>query len=392
MASTDTSLHYASLISRYLQNRITPDEKLELDAWINRHPENEQLFRELTDAAYLQKEMGYFGALAVENAWQQLVARRTPVVPLQKKSRSLWWAAAVLAVVLTVTYNFLKKDELQVAVKQQEQYPSAQIIPGGDRAVLTLSDGSQIVLDSAGNGALANQGAVEVRKLEDGKLEYAATGKQNEQLFNTVATPRGGFYRLTLSDGSRVWLNAASSLRYPVAFSGKERRVYITGEAYFEVTANPRQPFIVSMPHQSEVVVTGTRFNVNTYPDEEGTRTTLLEGKVQVTDSTGASLLLQPGQQARIENGIQLHTDIDTDEVVAWKEGVFQFNRADIGTILRQVSRWYDAEVEFEGTVPTRTFSGIVSRSKNIGEVLKIMEKAGVRFHIQGKRIVVLRN
>lgn len=304
------------------------------------------------------------------------------------------WAAvaAVLLVLVGIGYLLLGyKNENRETVKIQpvEGIENNDITPGGDKAILTLADGSKIMLDSAHNGDLANQGNVKVIKI-NGQLAYKGTGTSAEVLYNTISTPRGGQYQLLLADGSKVWLNAASSLRFPASFTGKERLVELTGEGYFEIAKNENQPFKVDIAGKGVVEVLGTHFNINAYSDEASIKTTLLEGRVKVAASGGATVLLKPGEQAQINGGIKLVNDVDTDEIIAWKAGLFQFNRADVVSIMRQVSRWYNVDVVFEGPVSMKSFSGIVSRSNNISEVLKIMEKAGVKFKINGNRITVM--
>lgn len=300
-------------------------------------------------------------------------------------------AAAVFLVLVGIGYLLLgDKNENRETVKTQPvEGIKNDITPGGDKAILTLADGSQIILDSAHNGDLANQGNVKVIKL-NGQLAYKGTGGSAEVLYNTISTPRGGQYQLLLADGSKVWLNAASSLRFPASFIGKERLVELTGEGYFEIAKNENQPFKVDIAGKGVVEVLGTHFNINAYSDAASIKTTLLEGRVKVAASGGATALLKPGEQAQINGGIKLVNDVDTDEIIAWKAGLFQFNRADVVFIMRQVSRWYNVDVVFEGPVSMKSFSGIVSRSNNVSEVLKIMEKAGVKFKINGNRITVM--
>ena len=261
-------------------------------------------------------------------------------------------------------------------------------MPGRDNAILTLSDGTTIVLDSAANGTLAKEGAMQIAK-QNGQISYTGTAKAAVPVYNTISTARGNQYQVVLADGSNVWLNAASSIRFPAAFSGSERRVQITGEAYFEVAHNAAAPFKVDV-NGMEITVLGTHFNVNAYSDEASVKTTLLEGAVKLAKGTAAGVL-KPGQQAALGNDgkFAIRSDVDLDETVAWKNGVFIFNRRSLQNIMRQISRWYDVEVVYEGN-PGGTFSGVVSRQENISQVLKIMEVNGVRFKLDGRKIIVL--
>lgn len=310
-------------------------------------------------------------------------AKRTKAFLINPK----WIVAAAVIAVIAGSWWFYTQ---QPAVQQKDiavAPKTNQIIPGGNKAVLTLADGSQVILDSAGNGAIATQGNVKIIKLADGKLSYSKEGATNEVVYNTISTPKGGKYDITLSDGSKVWLNAASSLTYPNAFVGNERKVTLRGEGYFEVAHNAAKPFHV-MVNDIDVAVLGTHFNINSYEGEPALRTTLLEGKVVVKKGTQQATL-KPGQQAEITNNININNDVDIEEVIAWKNGVFVFNNTNIETILRQVARWYDVDVVYENKT-NETFSGVIPRSENISKLLKILEATGkVDFKINGKQIIV---
>ena len=264
--------------------------------------------------------------------------------------------------------------------------------PGRNGAVLTLADGHTISLDSAANGRLAQQGNIKVIKL-NGQIAYTNNGsaKGDEAvLFNTISTARGNQYQLTLSDGSKVWLNAASSLRFPTTFKGKERRVEVTGEAYFEIAKNPSMPFKVQAGG-GEIDVLGTHFNVNAYTDEPSVKTTVLEGAVAVKKES-ALQLLAPGQQAEFspKGRITLSENVDVTRETAWKDGFFWFNNTDIHTLMRQVSRWYDVEVEFSGNITDDGFTGKVSRNVPLSKLLNVLEQYEIHFKIEGKKIIVL--
>jgi transmembrane sensor len=264
--------------------------------------------------------------------------------------------------------------------------------PGRNNALLTLADGHTITLDSAANGSLAQQGNTKVIKL-NGQIAYTKTAstKAGEAiLLNTISTARGNQYQLILSDGSKVWLNAASSLRFPTAFSGKERRVEVTGEAYFEIAKNPAMPFKVQAGN-GEIDVLGTHFNVNAYADESSVKTTVLEGAVAVKKET-ALQMLAPGQQAEFSpnGGISLSKNVDVTQETAWKDGFFWFNNTDIHSLMRQVSRWYDVEVEFRGNITDDGFTGKVPRNVPLSKLLNVLEQYDLRFKIEGKKIIVL--
>lgn len=337
---------------------------------------NEERARQLLEKIHLQ--IGGTAKIVRVSFWKRFAA-----------------AAAVIVVLLSGSYFlFFNKETIK---KQNPQLAITDAAPGGNKAVLTLSDNSVVILDNAQNGVLSQQGNTKVLKLHDGQIAYNTSGDTKQALYNTISTPRGGQYQMTLSDGSKVWLNSASSIKFPVAFTGDERKVEITGEAYFEVAKNASMPFKVNAMDRQEVEVLGTHFNINAYNDEATINTTLLEGKVKVSASGSGlqdpdSQLLSPGQQAIMskEGRISLNKNADVDAVVAWKNGWFNFNNYSVENIMRQISRWYDVEVVYAGRISAETFTGIVKRNSNVSEVLKIMQEAGLKFKIDGKKIIVL--
>jgi transmembrane sensor len=312
-------------------------------------------------------------------------------------------AAAVLILLGSAYFLLFNKTAKQTEIVKTA-VPDDVKAPASNRAMITLANGQKVYLDSAGNGTLATQGDVNVIKTGDGQIIYdnpqLTTHKQQID-YNTLSNPRGSkVINMILADGSKVWLNAGSSLTYPVAFIGTERKVSITGEAYFEVakvSSPPTDrggregaiPFKVSNG-KMEVTVLGTRFNVNAYDDEDATKVTLLEGSVKINKGNATSLL-KPGQQARISSDIKTGSDIDMDEVMAWKNGKFQFGEAaDIATIMRQIVRWYDVDVEYKGAIAGH-IGGTMSRNVNVSQVFKMLEMTGaVRFQIDGKKVIVM--
>jgi hypothetical protein len=301
-------------------------------------------------------------------------------------------AACIVLFITSFAYWFFQhpaKDKL-IATAVAPHAKQTSIKPGGNHAVLTMADGSTIVLDSVQNGNIVS-GNSKIKK-QGALLVYDGSKPLKEGtvvLYNTLSTPRGGQYQLVLPDGSKVWLNASSSIHFPTAFIGNARNVTLTGEAYFEITKNKAKPFHVNV-NGMQVEVLGTHFNVNAYDDEGAIKTSLLEGSVKIKKGN-VSGLLKPGQQGvlnRNGNNLEIKT-ADMNEVIAWKNGLFQFNGADIKTIMREIGRWYDVEIEYAGKVPDRRFEGKISRDAQLSDVLKILELSNVKFSVQGKKIVV---
>lgn len=300
-----------------------------------------------------------------------------------------WAAAVTLLLASSLTFWLLRRPASVKAPVLAEQ-PQKDIAPGGNRAVLTLGDGTTISLDSAGSGLLAQQGNAKVIKTGNGELRYNAPQDGGHPVFNTIATPRGGQYTITLPDGSRVWLNASSSLRYPTVFNGSGRVVELQGEAYFEVARQAGQSFVVKVD-EMEVKVLGTHFNIMAYDDEPEVKTVLLEGAVEVKNA-GFARKLKPGQGASLDRKsgvLELLPEVNTEEAVAWKNGFIQLEGNDIRSAMRQIARWYDVEVVYKGNVPAH-FRGIVPRNVPVSQVLKMLELTGeVHFEIGDRQIIV---
>jgi len=301
-------------------------------------------------------------------------------------------AASVIGLLLLSTFLLYNRNISKETVNAEasEKRFRNDVLPGSDKATLTLADGSTVVLDDAKNGTLAQQGSSKVIKV-GGKLMYdPANNNSKEIVYNTISTPNGGQYQLELPDGSLVWLNATSSIHFPTSFAGKERRVEITGEAYFEIAKNRDMPFVVSV-NGAEVQVVGTHFNVNAYNDEDNVKTTLLEGSVKFVNDGNISIL-KPGQQAQLTNErtTKVVSNVDVDEVIAWKNGMFDFENAGIETVMRQLSRWYDVEIEYQGKTDD-LFIAEMRRNIKLSDALKALELTGkVKFDIQGKKIIVM--
>lgn len=365
------------LLQRYHEGLCTAEETAAIEQW----------YSELLDKSSWDFAPGEETVVG-QRVKQRVMAGLHPVEDSRiRRLTTFRLAAACLLVLLGtgIAYYLLRSSSReQVAVADK-----TDALPGSNRAILTLANGNTVVLDSAANGTLAQQGAASVQKLNNGQLAYYNNNKDNSIVYNTLSTPRGGQYQLTLPDGTGVWLNAASSIRYPTSFSGSERKVEITGEAYLEVAQMANKPFKVIVNNQLHVQVLGTSFNINAYQDEHAIRTTLLSGRIQVASPDGTPLVLKPGNQASLQSGRLTVGEADGEQVLAWKNGYFHFDRADIQTIMRQVARWYDVEIIYED-IPQKKFSGTIPRDVNVSKVFKILELTGnVHFSIKGNKVTV---
>jgi transmembrane sensor len=328
----------------------------------------------------------------------ELPVQTRPVHRMQFLRKWGWAAAAVVAAIGIGAYFYLNNSS-QPAERSVVSNP-IHIAPGKSGAVLTLADGSQLVLDSMGNGMVATQNGTQVL-LKGGELAYAPAGSVSGEIaYNTMTTPKGRQFQLTLPDGTRVWLNAASSLRFPTAFGGNERLVSVTGEAYFEVARNNKQPFKVNVNGKATVEVLGTQFNVNAYDNESSIQTTLLNGSVRVSDAktTASAVVLKPGQQARMANdlnqatanNIKLVNDVDINKVMSWKNGLFDFEGASLSEVMRQIERWYDIEVVYEKGIPNVEFEGKMTKDVPLKDLLTMLDRSDVHFRIENRKLIVL--
>ncbi|WP_119079759.1 FecR family protein [Chitinophaga alhagiae] len=383
--------YYQQLIRKLIDGSIDESERQQLENWYNKGLEDPVHIPANFVAGEEEQEKRLLEQ--IRNRAGLPAARRVPMW-----SARSWWAAAAL-VVMAGTGFLLYRSGNGSGSKDGHPAPVVQDVkaPRTNRATITLADGSQLVLDSMANGTTALQAHAQLVKLSGGQIAYKDAepgGKADEPVYNTLTNPRGSqVVSIGLSDGSRVWLNAGSSITYPVVFSGKKRAVELKGEGYFEVAKKAGQQFVVTARGvQTEVL--GTHFNINAYEEETDTRITLLEGAVQVQLPGAAQQgphVLRPGEQASVTAAGKLTTTRpDLDQVLAWKQGDFYFSGADIETVMRQAARWYDLEVEYRGKV-TGTLSGDVSRSVNASELFHMLELTGrVGFEIQGRKVIVI--
>lgn len=397
--------HMAGLFLQKLQGTLGSTAEAELEAWLSaQSAENRAFYTTMTSwpeiEAALHKLYQINETAAWNDVWQRIQLespKASPSAILPVWIRRTAAAAAVLLVIgLGTAWWVSRKAIVNSTIPPMASRLNTDVAPGGNKATLQLSDGSVIVLDSAANGALSQQGSTLVRKDKEGALSYEPLSQRPDTalVYNKVSTPRGGQYKVVLPDGTTVWLNAASSLRYPTAFTGNERLVELTGEAYFEVAANAAKHFKVTVTgHQHapmQVEVLGTGFNIQAYADEPVQTTTLVYGKVNVI-AADQQALLTPGREAVLKGNspmIQVQP-ADLDATLAWKNGLFYLQDADIADIMRQIARWYDVEVVYEGKIPQQ-FVGKIPRSMNLSDVLKVLESTGwVHFRVEGKKVIV---
>lgn len=385
----------AYLIAGYLKNTLTDRERDELDEWVTASEENMRLFAEMTDEKNIAKGLKERGLYDADKAVELL---KTKISAQQKKRsapRLRFSPFAIAACLVVLVGLFLVIALLEKKGPKATPVTTAKndLPPGNDKAILTISDGKQIVLDGK-RGSILQKGDLSVVS-EGGILSYQ--GKTTKVENHTLTVPNGGQYQLELADGSKAWLNSGSSITYPTAFLGDQRRVQVTGEVYFQVSHNASKPFIVHVPSEGgkpargmEIEVLGTEFNVNAYPDEEAIKTTLLKGSVKVRAS-GRSVTIKPGQQTVFNRRDQLSVaqNVNTEEITAWRKGEFEFEDEPIENIMRQVARWYDVTVKYEGKTSVH-FNASIKRNVPVSKLLHYLELTNrVHFTITGKTIIV---
>lgn len=380
----DHQQRIAYLLARYVNKSCSREELDELFAAIGKGDDPEMLDRlleEVWHADHTAPDIDY------EQAYQQI----RPVPQPRRAVITLKRAAVAAAFVLLVGVTYWMAARRQ-ATKQPElaqQTLPAVIAPGGNKAVLTLADGSVVTLDSTGKQVI-RQGGVAIQQ-QNGQLSYASQPVDGSVHFNKLTTPRGGQFKIVLPDGTKVWLNSASMLRYPTAFTGTERTVELEGQGYFEVAANAQQPFKVKV-HDMEVQVLGTDFDIMAYRDETTINTTLLTGSIQVKEGNSKQLL-RPGQQA-VMNNLDHQLTVRTAnirEVTAWKNGLFVFNDMALPAILREVARWYDVEIVYKTSPGAELYGGGIGRNLQLADILALLEGNGYNhFRIEGRKVIVL--
>ena len=380
--------HFVEILQKYRSGTASKAEIKFLEAYYNAFEVSENLITDQNEADY---------SFLRENIKNGIDRQISPNGIIKKLNWFKYSAAAAVALVIVSVsgYFFTRQTESREDLIAKADH---HIKPGGNKAVLTLANGQQIILNDATKGEIAKQSGISITKTADGQIVYTIlsgnTGSESTEdgsmLKNTITTPKGGQYKVILPDGTEVLLNSASSLVYPTAFRGSERLVELNGEAYFEVTKNKTMPFRVKSALQT-VEVLGTHFNVNAYDDEAAIKTTLLEGVVKVA-SASQSLTIAPGQQALLSksgSGTLVKRSVNADQEIAWKDGKFSFDNDDIRTVMRSIARWYDVDVTYHGNVNDISFSGEIFRTAKLSEVIKILELSNVQLDVKGKTIIV---
>jgi ferric-dicitrate binding protein FerR (iron transport regulator) len=378
---------FQKLYQGYLDQSLSESE-IERFFGATKEPQFEQYLSQLIDESAIVAPL-IEDEERKRQVWEYLHRSRkgkVVLLPRQRETRRVWMVAAAFFLLVLGTWWIFQAPKPSLSTPQLTQVKYA--LPGRDAAILTLSDGSQVVLDSTKGTIINNNNGVQIINTA-GLLSYVGEGVSGEIVYNTISTARGNRYQLLLGDGTKIWLNSATSLKYPVAFNGKERRVELTGEGFFEVAKDKTKPFSVVTSSQ-EIRVLGTHFNVSSYKDEETVQTTLIEGSVSVKDKRTA-VVLKPGSQAMSDgSGLHVNTDVDTDKVISWKQGWFDFDGMDFKMILRQVSRWYDVDVVYKGNIPDEKFGGRIKRDVPLSQVLQLLQNRGVKFQLQGNVITVM--
>lgn len=380
----------AHLIAGHIRKTLTSFERKELDSWLEASEKNIQLFEELTDERNIQRALDWYNHLQKEEALKT-IKEKIPFVP-ERKKRSILFSVSVAAAVIffiAVGILFWNKQKNRPNSKENiaQQNPSTDVQPGGNRAVLTLSDGRQIILDSRKNGNLLKEGNTQLVK-SDSSLSYSKTEAKLQPVINTISVPKGGQYQITLSDGTKVWLNASSSLRFPTAFTEKERMVELTGEGYFEITHNAAHPFKVKVG-DIEVQDIGTAFNINSYGDEVENKTTLIEGSLKITKGTNEKVLY-PGEQAEVTNKNITVQKVNARAVIAWKNGAFDFKNTLFPTVMKELERWYNIEIENKDQNKTH-LNATIKRNVPLSKMLMLLEgQGGVHFKWKGKKLLIV--
>jgi transmembrane sensor len=397
----DKAFRASELIAKYIQNSLNEDESRELDSWIETSSENRQLFSELTNPEELQIFIRQF---EITEAQKKAALRRIElrIFPQRAKRYSFIFlpvmryvaaAAVIVAIVIAGLYLYEQRLTARQTVAQRGQPYSPNIrIGDGNAVVLKLGDGSLVELDSSKTGLLAEEGGVKVLTQHGGHILYQAVSQSpGRALVHAIKTPKGRTCQVVLPDGSVVTLNALTRLEYPTAFTGDKRNVSLEGEAFFQIVNNRKKPFKVTVAGMS-IAVTGTRFNINAYRNEPVVKTTLFDGEVKITAEKLPAVGLKPGQQLVYDSAAKAHRieNPDMDEAAAWLDNLFNFDNADVPTLMREIARWFDVEIIYINGIPEGHYEGQISRNADFAEVLKVLNAVGIKTKLEGRKLMVL--
>lgn len=389
--------HIYYLVGRYLEKHLNATEAAEFQL-ILKDPAYAEQLQAAFESQAAELDMNVNQDAALLPILQSALDSDKPAIsgsPVHRVHflRKWSWVAASIILLIGVTILLVVSSDQPV---DRSKTASVGIAPGKNGAMLTLADGSQVSLDSIQNGVVALQGGA-TAKVVNGILQYEGSG--SEVVYNTMSTPKGRQFQVTLPDGTQVWLNAASSIRYPTVFTGHDRRVEVTGEAYFEVAKNTKMPFRLRINNKAAVEVLGTHFNVNAYENEESINTTLIEGSIAVALSSDKPqqqtrpVILKPGQQAQLQVGqktLKILNNADIDKVMAWRNGLFIFEGATLEEIMKQLERWYDIEVVYEKGIPKLELAGKITRDVSLHELLTGLKDLGMNYKLEGRRLIVM--
>lgn len=394
----------SDLIARHLNDELNDQEKQELDNWVQQSEDHQRFFRQFTDEESLAETLTeyekskdiVYGKIKEAVSFKGQVDRKIVNIRWFNLRRFTAVAASLLILVGGfVWWNINEKKNRISGTTAERTIKDSQ--PASEGAVLKLADGKEIVLDDAMDGAVAKQGNTRITK-QGGLLSYAGSNSANKVLYNTLSTPKGKIYQLLLPDSSKVWLNAASSIRFPTAFMGQERSVEVTGEVYFEVKKDAEMPFHVTVNQRATIDVLGTSFNINAYDNEEMLRTTLLTGSVRIQipeqEDRGKGVVLKPGQQAQLKQfhiaqSITVVHNANIKNVMGWKDGYFSLDDLTLEELMREVERWYDVEVVYEKGIPAKAFFGKVNRNLSLLDFMDGLKDWGVRFKLEGRKLII---
>lgn len=399
-----TNERFVELFDKSRSGILSETEAIEWNEWIAQSEHTREMVERIHDEEYLNSTVSLLEKARQED-WQYILEKHPelkpegPVVKRMNNVRPIGiWIAAAVAVLLIVliTYPLINEKVTDQPLTTTERKQLQDVGPPDmTKATITLADGQVVALDTITSGVLATQGKVNVVKTTDEQIIYkkaAGNSRSGEIVYNVLRNPRGSkIVGISLSDGTTIWMNSESTLRYPVVFNGNERRVELTGEAYFEVAHSAKnRPFLVTADNVT-VEVLGTHFNVNNYTDETAIKVTLLEGSVKV-GSKGQSVVIKPGEQAiaiASHSTLTIDHSADLEQTMAWKNNTFYFDGENLQAIMKQLARYYNVDVEYEGEVPDKKFGGMINRNKNLSEVLNVLQLSGVQFRVEGKKIIV---